>query len=69
VATKLVQAAEDWFRMKEIAVVELSYMVKNELAAISWNKPGYQPFSVFAYKELHDRKTHSRVVSVRYVGL
>lgn len=38
--------------MKEIAVVELSYMVKNELAVISWNKPGYQPFSVFAYKEL-----------------
>jgi GNAT superfamily N-acetyltransferase len=48
VAAKLVQAAEDWFRIKEIAVVELSYMVKNELAATSWNKLGYQPFRVFA---------------------
>jgi GNAT superfamily N-acetyltransferase len=52
VAAKLVSAAEDWFRQKEVGVVELSYMVKNELAAISWQRLGYQPFRVFAYKEL-----------------
>ena len=33
IAAKLVSAAEDWFRQKEVGVVELSYMVKNELAA------------------------------------
>lgn len=51
-AGKLVSAAEDWFRQKEVAVVELSYMVKNELAAMSWQRLGYQPFRVFAYKQL-----------------
>jgi GNAT superfamily N-acetyltransferase len=29
IAAKLVSAAEDWFRQKEVGVVELSYMVKN----------------------------------------
>jgi GNAT superfamily N-acetyltransferase len=52
IAAKLLTAAEDWFRQKEVGVVELSYMVKNELAAISWQRLGYQPFRVFAYKEL-----------------
>jgi GNAT superfamily N-acetyltransferase len=52
VAAKLVSAAEDWFRQKEVAVVELSYLVKNQLAAVSWQRLGYQPFRVFAYKEL-----------------
>ncbi|MCE3243465.1 MAG: Acetyltransferase family [Deltaproteobacteria bacterium] len=52
IAAKLVSAAEDWFRQKEVGVVELSYMVKNELATISWQRLGYQPFRVFAYKEL-----------------
>ncbi len=52
IAAKLVSAVEDWFRQKEVGVVELSYMVKNELAAISWQRLGYQPFRVFAYKEL-----------------
>jgi GNAT superfamily N-acetyltransferase len=51
-AGKLVSAAEDWFRQKEVAVVELSYMVKNELAAMSWQRLGYQPFRIFAYKQL-----------------
>jgi GNAT superfamily N-acetyltransferase len=52
IAAELVSAVEDWFRQKEVGVVELSYMVKNELAAISWQRLGYQPFRVFAYKEL-----------------
>jgi GNAT superfamily N-acetyltransferase len=52
VAAKLVSVAEDWFRQKEVAVVELSYLVKNQLAAVSWQRLGYQPFRVFAYKEL-----------------
>jgi GNAT superfamily N-acetyltransferase len=52
VAARLVSAAEDWFRQKEVGVVELSYLVKNELAAVSWQRLGYQPFRVFAYKEL-----------------
>ncbi len=52
IAAKLVSAAEDWFRQKEVGVVELSYMVKNELAAVSWQRLGYQPFRVFAYKDL-----------------
>ena len=52
VAAKLVSAAEDWFRQKGVGVVELSYLVKNEVAAISWQRLGYQPFRVFAYKEL-----------------
>ena len=52
IAAKLVKAAEDWFRQKDVAVVELSYMVKNELAAVSWQQLGYQPFRVFAYKQL-----------------
>ena len=52
IAAKLVSATEDWFRHKEVGVVELSYMVKNELAAISWQRLGYQPFRVFSYKEL-----------------
>ena len=52
IAAKLVSATEDWFRQKEVGVVELSYMVKNELAAISWQRLGYKPFRVFSYKEL-----------------
>jgi GNAT superfamily N-acetyltransferase len=52
IAAKLVSAAEDWFRQKEVGVVELSYLVRNELAAISWQRLGYQPFRVFSYKEL-----------------
>ena len=51
-AAKLVSAAEDWLRQKEVGVVELSYMIKKELAAISGRWLGYQPFRVFAYKEL-----------------
>ncbi|HEX7226809.1 MAG TPA: GNAT family N-acetyltransferase, partial [Candidatus Binatia bacterium] len=52
IAAKLVSAAEEWFRPKEVGVVELSYMVRNELATISWQRLGYQPFRVFSYKEL-----------------
>jgi hypothetical protein len=52
VATRLVNAAEDWFRKKNIQVVELSYMTKNKLAAMAWRRLGYEPFRVFAYKEL-----------------
>jgi hypothetical protein len=46
-----VSAAEDWFRQKEVGVVELSYMVNNQLAAIFWQGLGYQPFRVFSDKE------------------
>ena len=52
VATRLVTAAEDWFRKRDVQVVELSYMIKNELAATAWQHLGYEPFRVFAYKQL-----------------
>jgi len=51
-AHSLVTAAEDWFRKREVTVIELSYMAKNELAAIVWRHLGYEPFRVFAYKQL-----------------
>ncbi|MGH7826154.1 MAG: GNAT family N-acetyltransferase [Candidatus Binatia bacterium] len=52
IATRLVRAAEDWFQEKRVLLVELSYMATNELAAVSWQRLGYQPFRIFAYKQL-----------------
>ncbi|MGR9087945.1 MAG: GNAT family N-acetyltransferase [Gammaproteobacteria bacterium] len=52
VAAGLTEAIETWFREKGIGIVELSYLAKNRLAATAWKHLGYEPFRVFAYKQL-----------------
>lgn len=52
IAGILVKNAETWFMKKGIKIVELSYMAKNPGAAQVWEKLQYQPFRVYAYKEL-----------------
>lgn len=52
VASRLVAAAEKWFGEQGVSCVELSYLACNELAAMSWVKLGYEPFRVFAFKQL-----------------
>jgi ribosomal protein S18 acetylase RimI-like enzyme len=52
IASQLVRHAETWFREKGLSMVELSYMAKNHLAEISWANLGYEPFRIFAYKQL-----------------
>jgi GNAT superfamily N-acetyltransferase len=52
IASQLVRYAETWFQEKGISIVELSYMAKNHLAETSWARLGYEPFRVFAYKQL-----------------
>lgn len=51
-ATKLTELIETWFREKGISTVELSYLAKNQSAATAWEHLGYEPFRVFAYKQL-----------------
>jgi GNAT superfamily N-acetyltransferase len=52
IAARLVNHAENWFREREVSLVELSYMAKNRLAAVAWQRLGYEPFRVFAHKQL-----------------
>ena len=51
-ALQLTAAAEAWFRVQGVAVVELSYMSHNAVAAQALGRLGYRPFRVFAYKQL-----------------
>ncbi|MGR9099985.1 MAG: GNAT family N-acetyltransferase [Gammaproteobacteria bacterium] len=52
IAARLAAFAEQWFRGKGVAVVEVAYLAKNELAEAAWGSLGYRPFRVFAYKPL-----------------
>jgi ribosomal protein S18 acetylase RimI-like enzyme len=54
VATRLVEGAERWFREQGLRYVELSYQLANAAAAATWGRLGYQPFRVFARKDLGD---------------
>ena len=55
IAQKLVETAERWFHEHGATLVELSYMANNTDAQASWQRLGYQPYRVFAYKKISDR--------------
>jgi GNAT superfamily N-acetyltransferase len=38
IATELVNTAENWFREKGVGLVEVSYMAKNQLAELTWER-------------------------------
>ena len=50
----LVGRVERWFALREIKVIELSYLAQNTLAEKTWSKIGYQPFRVFSHKIIGD---------------
>ena len=53
-AKDLLKNLENWFRVKGINNLEVSYMAQNELAGLAWSKLGFTPFRVFSHKTLND---------------
>lgn len=51
-AKTLLQHTEQWFAQRGITTIELSYMAQNTLAKTAWDALGYQPFRIFAYKQI-----------------
>ncbi len=52
IAKQLVQALEKWFQSRDIEFIELSYLVGNIPAEITWSALGYQPFRITSRKQL-----------------
>jgi len=50
--TTMYAAMESWFASKSVTIVELSYMAANENARLTWQRLGFKPFRLIAYKQI-----------------
>lgn len=52
VGTRLLTAAEAWFKHQAVDYIDLHYMAKNAAAAHAWARMGFEPYRIAARKKI-----------------
>ena len=51
--SRMFEAMQRWFASKSIGIIELSYMAANPSARTTWERLGFEPLRVIAYKTVN----------------